>query len=117
MGIKDFRRRLVHTITREKFLGVDDSGDPIYDEANPQTYKARIEGRSRLVRSADGSEVQSTRRVFVDTGQGDEAVIFDVRDRITLPTQFWPADRAQPAILDVVVRVGREGVDHLEVLL
>lgn len=115
MGIASMRHLLVHTITRKPYTGKDSFGDPTYGAA--ETYRARIEGHSRLIRRPDGKELESHRQVFVDTGQGAAAVVFDVKDRLELPVPFWPADQAPPAILDVIPQVGPSGIDHLEVWL
>jgi hypothetical protein len=113
MGIAALRHHLNVKITLKPFLSYDAFGKPTFSTA--KTFPARIEGSKRLLRTAKGEQVESSRKIFADTGQGSAAYIPDPRDEITLPEQFWPSTRKAPLILEVEIQngPGAQGVDHV----
>jgi hypothetical protein len=88
-----------HTITVEPFASVDLYGS--YSYGAPATYRARVQGKNRMVRTVSGEEVVSTVTVYLQETVGP-------KDRITLPAIFAPT---QPKILDVA-RVSDESGSH-----
>ncbi|HXH11159.1 MAG TPA: hypothetical protein VNP04_15530 [Alphaproteobacteria bacterium] len=55
---------LQQTVTIFQRVGTDGYGQPLYDSGTP--VKARVAGDHRLVRTATGQEVVSSRAVWVD---------------------------------------------------
>lgn len=85
------------------FLGRNSSGQPFFDA--PVVRRARVEHRSRLVRSRDGVERLSTTQAYIEG-----AVMISEQDKITLP------DGTSPTILAVANQPDLDGqLSHCEV--
>ena len=105
MGFGEWDDMLPHTITVEPFTGVDTYGAYTYGAAT--VYKARVQGRNRLIMNQQGEEAVSHITVYVA-----ESTI-GPRDRITLPAPFSPS---VPNILDVQ-HVSDEAGGHHTVIM
>lgn len=101
--------RIPNTLLRdqlvaEPFLGIGGTGQPVYDV--PVTLRARVEGRRRLVRTPDGTDVTSTATAFIRP----EAPEIPANSKIT-------HDGREYGVLDVVHGEGWSRESHRELLL
>lgn len=99
---KDFLALMPHTVTIQPLTGRDEYSRPTYGPGIQ--YRARVVGKQKLVRAADGSERVSATTIYVVGVSG-----ISPEDRITLP------DGSQPPIL-AVSRMPDERGDHHEVV-
>jgi hypothetical protein len=90
MGFSDWLDMCPHTVTVEPFVSLDQYGAKTYGAA--VTRRARVQGKTRMVRTMTGEESVSHITVYLAPGT------IGVQDRITLPSPFTPT---QPDILDV----------------
>jgi hypothetical protein len=95
---------LPHTVTVEPFTSLDQYGTKTYGAA--VTHRARVQGKTRMVRTMNGEEAVSHITVYLAAGT------IGAQDRITLPSPFTPT---QPDILDVQ-RVSDESGQHHSVV-
>jgi hypothetical protein len=94
----DLLELLTQTITIESVASRDGYGKPAYGPA--RTYRARVVGKIRMVRDANGEERVSSATVHVD------ATDIVPTDRITLP------DGSQPLVLSVGSYPDERGAHH-----
>ena len=96
---------LPHTITVEPFTGINTFGAATYGAA--VTYRARIQGKNRLVTAVNGEEAVSHITMYL------QRTTISPQDRVTLPAPFSPT---VPNILDVQ-HVSDESGGHHTVIL
>ena len=89
-----------HTVTLEPFVSLDQYSAKTYGAA--VTHRARVQGKTRMVRTMAGEEAVSHITVYL------APVSVSPQDRLTLPSPFLPT---QPDILDVQ-RVSDEAGQH-----
>jgi hypothetical protein len=94
----DLLELLTQTMTVEHVTGRDGYGKPSY--GTPATYRARVVGKVKMVRTADGSERVSNATVYV------AATDVLATDRVTLP------DGSRPLILSVGSFPDERGAHH-----
>lgn len=96
---------LRHEVVVEPHLGTGPAG-PVYGE--PVTYRAYVEDRRQLVRSATGAEVVSETTTYLNPGADIPA-----ESRVTLPSG------RRATVISVADQEGPPGsaMDHLEVAL
>ncbi len=95
----DLLALMPHTVTVEPLTGRDDYGRPTYGAA--VQYRARVVGKQKLVRAADGAERVSATTVYLASAPG-----VGPEDRITLP------DGSRPPILAVSKVPDEKGAHH-----
>jgi hypothetical protein len=95
---RDLLELLTQTVTVETVTSRDGYGKPVYGTA--RTYRARVVGKTRLVRDANGVERVSSETVYADSTD------LMPTDRITLP------DGSQPLILSVGSYPDERGAHH-----
>lgn len=101
MDIGAWADMMPHTITIEPFVSRDTYGAATYGAA--VTYKARVQGKNRLITTLSGDEKVSTVTVYV----GSTSITPE--DRLTLPASFSPTI---PNILDVQPVSDESGHHH-----
>jgi hypothetical protein len=80
MGFEAAFREFMHqVVTVEPWISQDDYGNAIYGP--PSSYKARVVGRQRMVRSAIGEEVISSKTIYLNG-----PVELSIKDRLRLPS-------------------------------
>lgn len=97
---------LTQTVTIEPYAGLGAHGESVYGGA--VAYPARVWGKARRIRTGAGDEVTSTVQALL--GVADAPV--GVKDRITLPAGYQPA---QPPILAVLRSPDEDGALVVEV--
>ena len=102
-GIGTFLGLMNKTVTVEPFALEDEYGVASY--GSPNSYRARVEMKSSLVRDAQGHELVARGLVYLAT-----AAIPGPKDRLTLPAGYEPR---QPPILDVRPVEDEGGVHHV----
>lgn len=102
MGISDFSDMLADTVRLKKKSGTDGYGKPSY--GTPDTYKARVVYKQRLVRTALGEEVVATGNVLIE---GTPVINSD--DLLELP------DGSTPIILTTSRTPDEKGAHHTRV--
>lgn len=105
MSFSEWGDMLPHAITVEPFTGVDTYGAYTYGSAT--TYRARIQGKNRLVTNMHGEEAVAHLTIYVQSST------IGPRDKITLPAPFSPT---VPSILDVQHVSDEAGGHHTVVL-
>ena len=105
MNFTDFLDMCPHTVTVEPFSSLDQYGAKTYGTA--VTHRARVQGKTQMVRTLTGEETVSTVTVYL------AASTVGVKDRITLPSPFTPT---QPAILNVQRVSDESGQHHIVVM-
>ena len=104
-GIRDFLDLMGQTVTIEPFTGRDGYGVPTY---GPEVaYRARVVGRVRLVRNAQGQDVASMHTVYLAASP-----VIAPEDRLTLPDEYVPRT---PPILAVSRVPDERGIHHVVV--
>lgn len=106
MQVGGWAHMMPHQISIEPYTGVDAWGAYTYGAA--QTYRARVQGRTRVVTNVRGEEVVSKITVYVAATGGITA-----QDRLTLPSPWSPT---QPPILDVQYVSNDVGHHHMVIL-
>lgn len=91
----------IHTITLAPYASQNQYGEPTYGAV--VSYKARVQGKMRMVRDSLGVERVSSVTCYVAT-----TASIGPKDRLTLPSGWTPAS---PPILSVQ-RQSDEGGDH-----
>lgn len=99
----DFKELMTQTITIEAFAGNNAHGEPSYS-STAVSHTARVVGKTKMVRTAEGKEVVSTSQAYIYGSPG-----ITPKDRITLP------DGTQPVILHVASYPDENG-DHHQVV-
>lgn len=94
-----------HTISVEPFTGTDAYGAYTYGAAT--TYKARIQGKNRLITTMTGEEAVAHLMIYINSST------IGPKDRITLPAPFSPTI---PSILDVIHVSDESGAHHTVVV-
>lgn len=105
MNVAQFRHLMGQSVTVNHFTGRDGYGEAEHGAA--VTYRARVVGRIRTVRSASGEEVVSTQTVYLMS-----AAAVSPLDKLTLSTGWTnstEADRTAPPILATTRYPGRDG--------
>jgi len=105
MGVERFRHLMGQAVTLARFTGRDGYGEASFGVA--VTYRARVVGKVRTVRSASGEEVLSSQTVYLMS-----AAAVSPLDRLTLSTGFvnsTEADRMTPPIVATGRYPGRGG--------
>jgi hypothetical protein len=101
---------LTETVTLENWTGQSTTGVPTYD--TPQSYPARIELKSLMVRLRDGREAVARGVVYV--GLTNVANVPSVAARLTLPAAYIPN---QPPILDVQTEQDDLNLHHVKLMI
>lgn len=112
MNVERFRHLMGQSVSVAPFSGRDGYGEPTYGSA--VTYRARVVGKIRNVRSASGQEVVSSQTVYLMT-----AAVVTPLDKLTLSTGFvgsTAADRTTPPILATGRYPGTDGRPNHTVL-
>lgn len=105
MGFSEWDDMCPHQISVEPFTGVDTYG--AYTYGSSVTYKARIQGKNRLVMNLNGEEAVAHFTIYV------AASTIGPKDLITLPAPFEPT---VPSILDVAHVSDESGGHHTVVI-
>lgn len=101
MDIGAWEDYMPHSVAVEPFVSIDAYGTYSYGAA--QTYRARIQGRNRVVTNSAGDEVVSRVTIYV-AGTG-----ISQKDRVTLPSPWSPT---QPNLIDVQLISDEAGYHH-----
>lgn len=103
----EFDELLPHTITLRPKTGQDADRKPTYGAAVES--KARIELKSRLIRTAEGAELMGRGTVFAPL-----ASVPSTEDELTLPAGFAPL---KPPIMAVLPQYDEDGLHHVEIVI
>lgn len=99
MPVSEWRDLMRQTVSVAPFSSMDGYGKPTYGPA--KTYRARVTGKRRMVRDAEGREVVSSQTVYLASNAA-----IGPKDRITLST--GDAGSTDPAALSPeILAVGR----------
>lgn len=105
MAFSEWLDMCPHHISVEPFTGVDTYGSYTYGTA--ATYRARVQGKNRLVMNQQGEEAVSSITIYIASST------IGPKDRITLPAPFSPT---VPNILDVQHVSDESGGHHTVVM-
>lgn len=108
MSVKVPTSLLRQTVTVEAYLG-DSAVGPVY--GSPTTVRARVEGKRRAVRRANGTDVISTASITVRPD-----VNIPTESRIVAPHPVTGADETFE-VLEVITGAGLARPSHFEVLV
>ncbi len=99
MGVSQWQDLMRQTVSVAPFSSVDAYGKTTYGAA--ATYRARVTGKTRMVRDAQGREVVSSKTVYLLSNAA-----ISPKDRITLST--GDAGSTEAAVLSPeILTVGR----------
>lgn len=109
MSVLAVHQRMDQTVTVHTHTGYGAYGDPTFSTAG-STHAARVEGVTRLVKSADGRDILAQTIVYLGYTSTGGAPAAALQDRLTLP------DGSQPPILAIDThRMRSGGTDHQKV--
>lgn len=102
MAIDEFRDFMAQVVEIEPQTGRDGYNKPTFGPA--VKYQARVSGKQRMVKAADGRDVVASQTIYL----GD-SIDVSVNDQITLPDGYSPR---QPNILSVSRIPDENGLHH-----